>query len=102
VLNKVLTLSPDYAADLPLWGDAAVIDGLPWVLLDRLAGWQEFFDQHYLPLESPKWSSLEDREWWQTEAQLLAEDLRYALPGDIELKVDLWPLEDEEDRDREF
>lgn len=41
--TEVVCLSPDYAADLPLWGCNWWTLGLPVELLDALADWQEEF-----------------------------------------------------------
>jgi hypothetical protein len=88
-----MRLMPDYAGDLPLrWGrPLEQVDLSPW-LLDRLAQWQHDFDVNFDPYAGG-WQSPEAREKWKQEAHGLVIELRTALPRDIELKVDLWPLE---------
>ena len=50
-LPDVITLAPDYGAELPLWGNG--FGNIAWQytkfsagLLDRLAAWQQEFDAH--------------------------------------------------------
>lgn len=50
-LPEVIELSPEYSADLPLWGECGAIT---WQrtkfspqLLDRLAAWQQDFDANF-------------------------------------------------------
>ena len=40
-------LSPDYSAELPLWGDWPTDTRLPDALRDRLASWQAEFDENF-------------------------------------------------------
>jgi hypothetical protein len=98
-LPDVVILGPDYAADLPLWGQSC--GNLAWQctrfrpeLLDRLAAWQEEFDDnfHY----DKGWRSPAVRDRWKQEAEVLAADVRATLGSQAELVVDLWPLKDEE------
>ena len=86
-----LRLMPECAADLPLWGRSLEpLDLSPW-LLDRLAQWQDDFDENFDPFNG--WKTPEAREKWRREADRLASELRAALPDEIQLEVDLWPLE---------
>lgn len=88
-----MRLMPDYAGDLPLrWGRPLdEVDLSPW-LLDRLAQWQHDFDANF-DRYAGGWQSPEAREKWKQEADRLVIELQAALPRDIELEVDLWPLE---------
>ena len=86
-----LRLMPDYAADLPLWGRSPEQLRLSSWLLDRLALWQDEFDRNFDPFSG--WTTPEARDKWSREADRLARELRAALPDEIELEVDLWPLE---------
>ena len=89
--HKTLVLSPDYAATMPLWRfDWTSLDLSP-ELLDRLGQWQAEFDQNFDAYSG--WASVEARSRWAEEAEGLALELRSALPKDVELTVDLWPLE---------
>lgn len=94
-LPAVVTLSPDYHAELPLGGDGQ----LDWRrtkfspgLLDRLAAWQEEFESGFHWERG--WHSPEVRDRWARQAQDLAADVRGELSGWAELVVDLWPLRD--------
>ena len=88
-LPRVIRLSPDYGAPLPLWGEgfgniAWQYTKFPPELLDRLAAWQQAFDAH--------WESDDGRDGWASQAEALAADVRAALGGHAEVVVDLWPL----------
>lgn len=86
-------VSPDHGIDLPLWGRSVSPFDLPAALLDRLALWQQEFDNNYDSFTG--WKSHEVRATWTKEAHNLEFDLRRALPEDVELTVDLWPVESE-------
>jgi hypothetical protein len=81
---------PDYSADLPLWGRDWEPLNLPPYLLDRLAQWQDDFDAHFDSFGG--WKSNDARYRWSREALRLETELREALPDDVELEVDFWPL----------
>ncbi len=87
-----LKLMPDYSVDLPHWGRDVEPLNLPPHLLDRLAQWQNEFDANFDP--SGRWRSNEARDRWSREALRLETELRAALPGNVELEVDFWPLSD--------
>jgi hypothetical protein len=96
-LPRVIRLSPDYSAPLPLWGEGfGNIDWrftkFPPELLDRLAAWQQDFDDtyHY----QTGWRSAAIRNRWAHQAQNLAADLRAALGIQAEFVVDLWPIDE--------
>jgi hypothetical protein len=95
-LPSVIVLSPDYSAELPLWGEA--FGNIDWRftkfqpdLLDRLAAWQQEFDDNYHPWESG-WRSAAIRDRWAHQAKNLATDVRAALGTRAKLVVDLWPV----------
>jgi hypothetical protein len=94
-LPRVIRLSPDYSAPLPLWG--AGFGNIAWQftkfppeLLDRLAAWQRDFDDNYHYRAG--WRSATARDRWAHHAPRLAADVRAALGTRAELVVDLWPL----------
>jgi hypothetical protein len=94
-LPRVIRLSPDYGADLPLWGEgfgniAWQFTKLPPQLLDRLAAWQQDFDNNYH--YQAGWRSAAIRDRWAHQATELAAGLRAALGARAELTVDLWPI----------
>jgi hypothetical protein len=62
----------------------------PLELLDRLATWQEEFDEHY-DYETG-WRSDVARDHWAEEARALTAELRAALGTRAKLVVELWPL----------
>ena len=80
-------LSPDYDAELPLWGDWPHDTRLPDDLRDRLAAWQAEFNENY----GGRWTK-EIRERWAAQADGLADALRKVLDGKAALEVDLWPI----------
>jgi hypothetical protein len=84
---------PEYSAELPLWGVTWQSLDLPASLLDRLADWQQEFDDNFDPFSG--WKSEIVRAKWSAEAQELEVDLRRALPKEVELVIDLWPIEPE-------
>ena len=94
-LPAVVELAPDYSAELPLWG--AGFGNIAWQftkfspeLLDRLAAWQQEFDDSF-DWQSG-WRSTETRDRWAREAEELAADVRTELGTRAELTVRLWPL----------
>lgn len=95
-LPPVIVLAPDYSASLPLWsenGNVAWQDTkFPPELLDRLAAWQQEFDNnfHY----DTGWRSAAVRDRWAHDANDLAKDVQAALGTRAELAVDLWPLKE--------
>lgn len=93
-LERIVRLSPDYSARLPLWGrpmDRIDVDDLDASLVEALRKWQAEFDRefHY----ERGWSSDVARWRWADAAIGLEERLRLALPPWVELEVDLWPLD---------
>ena len=86
-----LKLMPEYRADGPLWGmDLGLLD-LPGSLMNRIGDWQQFFDDNCD--FNRKWTSDDAKVWWATESDEIVVELRMRLPRDVELIVDLWPLE---------
>jgi hypothetical protein len=82
-----VVLSPDYDAELPLWGDWPLDTRLPDDLRDRLASWQAEFNEN----NGAGWTK-EAKEHWSAQAERLADALRKVLDGKAELEVDLWPV----------
>lgn len=94
-LPGTIELSPDYSAELPLWG--AGFGNLAWQytkfspqLLDRLAAWQQEFDDNFR--WDTGWRTTEIRDRWAGQAAKLAADVRAELGTRAELTVRLWPL----------
>ena len=83
---------PEYTVELPLWHSEWWELGLPVNLLNDLADWQAQFDAHFDHEQG--WSDDGVRRAWQADANALIERLRDALPKDIRLEVDLWPIEE--------
>jgi hypothetical protein len=83
-------LMPEYTVELPLWGCEWWHLGLDPRLLDDLADWQAYFDQHFDHMHG--WNEASARDEWAAQATHLTDRLRKALPVDVELGVDLWPL----------
>jgi hypothetical protein len=84
--------SPDYGTAFPLHADDEDLRVIPGSLLDRIWEWKRFFDEKFDPDHEGGWESVPDREWWSNEADEIAAELRAVLPPEIELNVDLWPL----------
>lgn len=87
-LPKVIELTPDYNAALPLWGDEG---NIPWqdtkfspALLDRLAAWQQYFDDNYR--WDRGWRSAEARDHFARQREELAADVRTELGTRAELR----------------
>jgi len=94
-LPAVIELAPDYSAELPLWGQG--FGNIAWQftkfspeLLDRLAAWQQEFDDSFHWQRG--WRSTEIRDRWTREAEELAADVRAELGTRAALTVRLWPL----------
>lgn len=82
---------PDYACELPLWGEAWWELSLSAALLNDLADWQDVFDEGFH--ETRGWLSARTARFWAATAEELIARLRIELSGRIELEVDLWPLD---------
>ena len=78
---------------MPLCGRSVEPFDLPAALLDRLASWQQDFEKNHDLISG--WKSREARASWTKEAQNVEFHLRRLLPEDVELKMDLWPIESE-------
>ena len=85
-LPVIIRLAPDYSAPLRLWGEG--FGNIDWrytkfspALLDRLAAWQQEFDDNYH--YETGWRSAPARDRWADNAKGLATDLRAVLgtPG---------------------
>jgi hypothetical protein len=92
-LPAVVTLEPEYGAELPLGGEGV----LAWqrtkfspALLDRLAAWQEDFEKGY-DYDSG-WRSWQARNQWAEQARELEAEVRAELGNRAELVANLWPL----------
>jgi hypothetical protein len=83
-------LSPDYSAELPLWGQRWEALRLDPALQSALADWQLHFDEHFH--HDRGWTGASARDTWAAEAEKLIRRLRRALPESVLLDVDLWPL----------
>jgi hypothetical protein len=95
LLPATIELAPDYSAELPLWGDG--FGNVAWQytkfspqLLDRLAAWQQEFDDNFR--WNTGWRSTEIRDRWAGQVTELAADVRAELGTRAELTVRLWPL----------
>jgi len=94
-LPRVVILSPDYSAQLPISSEDSgqvswrTTDFSP-ELLDRLADWQEEFDSNFHWEKG--WRSEQALARWAQEATNLAAELRRKLGSRAELVVNLWPL----------
>ena len=84
-------LMPEYSCELPLWGRSWRSLNLPAPLLDRLADWQDDFDDNFDAFSG--WKSPEAHDRWEEQSVGLIRDLERSLNG-VTLTVDLWPLED--------
>jgi hypothetical protein len=93
-LPGVIVLSPEYGAELPLWGEGWgnihwALTKFPPQLLDRLAAWQQAFDENYD--YQAGWRTDAAGDSWAHAAKELAADLRAAIGTRAELVVKLWP-----------
>jgi hypothetical protein len=82
-----VSLSCDYAATLPLWGDWPPDTPLPEELRQRLAAWQEDWEEGHLRVTG--WRSEAARAHWLSKADDLASELRTVLDGRAELELRL-------------
>lgn len=80
---------PEYTVALPLWDQDWRALHLEPPLLGALADWQQVFDYHFML--SKGWTDIAVRDEWR-QPQKCSPRLRCALPEDVELVVDLWPL----------
>jgi len=80
-----VSLSCDYSADLPLWGDWPPDTPLPEALRQRLAAWQEEWESNVLP--GFGWQSETARAHWLSQVDGLAAELREVLAGRAEVEV---------------
>jgi hypothetical protein len=94
-LPAVIRFGPDYSAPLPLWGEG--FGNIAWQftkfspqLLDRLAAWQQEFDDNYDYRSG--WRSAAIRDRWARDAKRLAAQVQAELGSRARLDVDLWPL----------
>ncbi len=87
----VVRLSPDYSADLPLWGISWDDPNLPRNLLVRLTEWQVTFDTHFDPYTG--WDSSQVKDEWAADGRSLEADVREALGSACVLEADWWPIE---------
>ncbi len=62
---------------------------IPDDLLVRLVAWNEYFNNNYHWEQG--WRSEEAKRRWVDEAPSLVAELKEALAGKTELKIDLWP-----------
>lgn len=86
-----VTLMPEYSVGVPLWPLGDSTDELvPEGLLVKLMSWQADFvvNFHW----ETGWRSQAAKERWAAAAVPLEAELREALAGKAEVKVDLWPL----------
>lgn len=90
---EVVTFSPDYSGDLPLWGVDWQNPGLSHGLLVRLVEWQDTFDEHFDAFSG--WDSEEVKASWTADAEPLAEAVRQELGPAVTVNVSLWPNEAE-------
>ncbi|MCA1707344.1 MAG: hypothetical protein LC808_30390 [Actinobacteria bacterium] len=88
--RAVVRLMPEYLVELPLWDQDWRVLHLEPPLLSALAEWQQQFDDHFMP--SKGWTDTAVRDEWAAAAEVLTRRLRRALPKDVDLVVDLWPL----------
>jgi len=95
--GPVLMLSPDYTADLPLWGMPIEPLGIPTPLLEDLRSWQRAFDKDFDPHLG--WISPEAEQTWAAAAVGLEARLLEAVDGRVEVQIDLWPLDHSDEND---
>ena len=86
-----VTLMPEYSVGVPLWPLGDSTDALvPEGLLVKLMSWQADFVANFR--WETGWRSQAAKERWAAAAVPLEAELREALAGKAEVKVDLWPL----------
>lgn len=95
-LPAVIRFAPDYGAKLPLWGEG--FGNIAWQftkfsprLLDRLAAWQQEFDDNHDYRSG--WRTAAARDRWARTGERLAAQVQAELGTRTQLDVDLWPLE---------
>jgi hypothetical protein len=81
--------SPDYGAELPLFGLWPEGTLLPEDLDRDLRSWQQQFDENF-DVKSG-WTSSEVRDRWAVKATTLATRLKAVLGEGVLFEVDLWP-----------
>jgi hypothetical protein len=90
-----IRLMSEYSAESPLWGHGGVQFpedlGLSADLGSRLLAWEDHFERHFD--HELGWDSLESRKWYGDHVDELVRDLQQELGPDVELVVDLWPLD---------
>ena len=85
-------LSPDYGAPSPLWPNSVEIEELVSSgLLEQLMEWQLAFEQHFD--DENGWTSPEVKARWADQAVVLERELRLEFGPDVEIEVELWPIE---------
>jgi hypothetical protein len=88
-------LSPDYGAPSPLWPNSAEIEELVSSgLLEQLMEWQLAFEQHFD--DENGWTSPEVKARWADQAVVLERELRLEFGPDVEIEVELWPIESDD------
>lgn len=84
-----IELSPEYGQEVPLWREVSSAH-VPDSLMLKLKAWQSTFESHFDP--ETGWDSDLVKDRWATEAVALEAELRGAAVGEVEVEVDLWPL----------
>jgi hypothetical protein len=79
-----IRLAADYGAELPLWGDWPADTRLPEDLRQRLAAWQQAFEDNM-----PGWNNPTSLGQWLSDGEALAASLRELLNDKATLEVDL-------------
>jgi hypothetical protein len=77
---------PEYLCEVPLWGRSWQSLELPALLLNRLADWQDYFDDNFDAFSG--WKTPDARSQWEAQSVGLIQDLKHALKG-VELIVNL-------------
>ncbi len=95
-VSDEVKLMPDYCCGFPLWYRNWWTLGLSTDLLNALADWQDDFDGNFDPIDLGGWRNPGTRHAWTDQAEVLTGRLRKELQPEVELIVDLWPLEDED------
>ncbi len=84
-----IELSPEYGQEVPLWREVSSAH-VPDSLMLKLKAWQSTFESHFDP--ETGWDSDLVKDRWAREAVALEAELREAVAGEVEVEVDLWPL----------